>query len=112
MIGPLPIGRQKGGGQLRLDALRFLGATGTPCIVADDDGSFTRNKRMNCLATIQEYYDRACARSWGARGEAPALNVNVKVIRQHQHLLAGIGPDRFVWSGIIPLLRCGIILAF
>ncbi|MEH3038490.1 MAG: ParB N-terminal domain-containing protein [Sphingomonas paucimobilis] len=62
LIEPLSIARQKGGGYLlldghmRLDALRFLDATEAPCVVADDDESFTYNKRVNRLATIQEHY--------------------------------------------------------
>ena len=101
LIEPLSIARQKGGGYLlldghmRLDALRFLGAAEAPCVVADDDESFTYNKRVNRLATIQEHYMIVRALDRGVPEEklARALNVDVKVIRQRRHLLAGISSD-------------------
>jgi len=101
LIEPLSIARQKGGGYLlldghmRLDALRFLGAAEAPCVVADDDESFTYNKRVNRLATIQEHYMIVRALDRGVPEEklARALNVDVKVIRQRRHLLSGISSD-------------------
>lgn len=100
LIEPLSIARQRGGfllldGHMRLDALRFLGVTEAPCVVADDDESFTYNKRVNRLATIQEHYMivRALERGVSEEKLARALNVDVKVIRQRRHLLAGIGGD-------------------
>ena len=88
LIEPLSIARQKGGsyllldGHMRLDALRFLGATEAPCVVAADDESFTYNKRVNRLATIQEHYMivRALDRGVSEEKLARALNVDVKVI--------------------------------
>ncbi len=62
LIEALSIARQKGSsyllldGHMRFDALRFLGATEAPCVVADDDESFTYNTRVNRLATIQGHY--------------------------------------------------------
>lgn len=101
LIEPLSIARQKNGsyllldGHMRLDALRFLDAPEAPCVVADDDESFTYNKRVNRLATIQEHYMivRALDRGVSEEKLARALNVDVKVIRQRRHLLAGISPD-------------------
>jgi len=101
LIEPLSIARQKSGeyllldGHMRLDALRFLGATDAPCVVADDDESFTYNKRVNRLATIQEHYMivRALERGVPEEKLARALNVDVKVIRQRRHLLAGISRE-------------------
>ncbi len=101
LIEPLSIARQKNGsyllldGHMRLDALRFLGAADAACVVADDDESFTYNKRVNRLATIQEHYMIVRALDRGVPEEklARALNVDVKVIRQRRHLLAGISPD-------------------
>ncbi len=101
LIEPLSIARQKDGsyllldGHMRLDALRFLGAADAACVVADDDESFTYNKRVNRLATIQEHYMIVRALDRGVPEEklARALNVDVKVIRQRRHLLAGISPD-------------------
>lgn len=101
LIEPLSIARQKDGsyllldGHMRLDALRFLGAADAACVVADDDESFTYNKRVNRLATIQEHYMIVRALDRGVPEEklARALNVDAKVIRQRRHLLAGISPD-------------------
>lgn len=102
LIEPLSIARQKGGGgyllldgHMRLDALRFLGATEAACVVADDDEAFTYNKRVNRLATIQEHYMIVRALDRGVPEEklARALNVDVKVIRQRRHLLSGISTD-------------------
>lgn len=101
LIEPLSIARQKDGsyllldGHMRLDALRFLGATEVARVVADDDESFTYNKRVNRLATIQEHYMivRALDRGVSEEKLARALNVDVKVIRQRRHLLAGITAD-------------------
>jgi len=101
LIEPLSIARQKDGsyllldGHMRLDALRFLGAAEVACVVADDDESFTYNKRVNRLATIQEHYMivRALDRGVSEEKLARALNVDVKVIRQRRHLLAGITAD-------------------
>jgi hypothetical protein len=102
LIEPLSIARQKGGGgyllldgHMRLDALRFLGATEAACVVADDDEAFTYNKRVNRLATIQEHYMIVRALDRGVPEEklARALNVDVKVIRQRRHLLSGISAD-------------------
>ena len=102
LIEPLSIARQKGGGgyllldgHMRLDALRFLGATEAACVVADDEEAFTYNKRVNRLATIQEHYMIVRALDRGVPEEklARALNVDVKVIRQRRHLLSGISAD-------------------
>ncbi len=101
LIEPLSIARQKDGsyllldGHMRLDALRSLGTAEAPCVVADDDESFTYNKRVNRRATIQEHYMIVRALDRGVPEEklARALNVDVKVIRQRRHLLAGICPD-------------------
>ena len=101
LIEPLSVARQKDGsyllldGHVRLDALRSLGTPEAPCVVADDDESFTYNKRVNRLATIQEHYMIVRALDRGVPEEklARALNVDVKVIRQRRHLLAGICPD-------------------
>lgn len=101
LVEPLSVARQKGGGYLlldghiRLDVLRFLGVAEAPCIIAADDESFTYNKRVNRLATIQEHYMIVRALDRGVPEEklARALNVDVKVIRQRRHMLAGISAD-------------------
>ena len=101
LIEPLCIARQKGGvyllldGHLRLDVLHVRGIDEAPCIVADDDESFTYNKRVNRLAVIQEHHMivRALERGVSEQKLARALNVDVKVIRQRRSWLEGISPD-------------------
>lgn len=101
LIEPISIARQRDGtflildGHVRLDALVAQGATVAACIVANDDESFTYNKRVNRLATIQEHYMivRALERGVSEEKLARALNVDVKVIRQRRHLLSGISQD-------------------
>src|SRR5690242_5149727 len=43
-------------GHIRLVALRELGHTEAPCLVANDDETYTYNNRINRLSTIQEHY--------------------------------------------------------
>jgi hypothetical protein len=101
VIEPLSIARQKGGayllldGHMRLDALRAEGALEAPCIIANDDESFTYNKRVNRLAAIQEHHMivRALERGVSEEKLARALDVDVKVIRLRRSLLDGISPD-------------------
>lgn len=101
LIEPLSVARQKTGGHLlldghvRLDALRLQGAIEAACIVADDDESFTYNKRVNRLQPIQEHYMivRALERGVSEEKLARALDVDAKVIRQRRNMLAGIGAD-------------------
>jgi hypothetical protein len=101
LIEPISVARQRGGtflildGHVRLDALVAQGASVAACVVASDDESFTYNKRVNPLATIQEHYMivRALERGVSEEKLARALNVDVKVIRQRRHLLSGISQD-------------------
>jgi hypothetical protein len=101
LIEPLSVARQKGGryllldGHVRFDALRAQGASHARCVVAEDDESFTYNKRINRLAAIQEHYMivRALERGVSEEKLARALNVDVKVIQQRRHLLSGISSE-------------------
>ena len=98
LVEPLSIARQKAGpyllldGHVRFEALRQQGVARARCIVAEDDESFTYNKRVNRLAPIQEHYMivRAIARGVSEEKLARALDVDVKIIRHRRHLLAGI----------------------
>jgi ParB-like chromosome segregation protein Spo0J len=95
------VAREKGGryllldGHVRFDALRAHGASQARCVVAADDEAFTYNKRINRLAAIQEHYMivRALERGVSEEKLARALNVDVKVIQQRRHLLAGISSE-------------------
>ncbi len=92
LIEPLSVVRQKDGayllldGHVRLDALRAQGAVEAACIVANDDESFTYNKRVNRLAPIQEHrmIARALDRGVSEAKLARALAVDVKIIRQRR----------------------------
>ena len=101
LIEPLSVARQKDGtflvldGHVRLDVLRELGANEVACVLASDDESFTYNKRVNRLATIQEHYMIA---NLVGRGISPdrlarALAVDVRAICLKRNLLVGINPD-------------------
>lgn len=101
LIEPISVAGQRDGtflildGHVRLDALVAQGAMVAACVFASDDESFTYNKRVNRLATIQEHYMivRALERGVSEEKLARALNVDVKVIRQRRHLLSGISQD-------------------
>ncbi|MDV6333159.1 plasmid partitioning protein RepB C-terminal domain-containing protein [Asticcacaulis sp. 201] len=101
LVEPLAVAPQKGNqfllldGHIRLEALRQQGATHAACIIADDDESFTHNKRVNRLPAIQEHHMivRAVERGVSEAKLASWLDVDVKVIRQRRHMLNGISPE-------------------
>ena len=82
-------------GHLRLCALRELGHVEARCLVADDDESFTYNKRVNRLAPIQEHHMivKAIERGVPEQKLARALDVDVKVIKQRRNMLSGISAE-------------------
>lgn len=103
IVEPLVIHRQKNpkdkylllDGHLRLEALKDLGATEAPCLVAKDDEAFTYNKRINRLASIQEHYMilNAIKNGVSEARVAQALGVDIARIRQKRKLLDGICPE-------------------
>ena len=63
LVEPLVVSRPKSGGpyllldgHVRFSAMRDQGSSQARCLIASDDESFTYNKRVNRLATIQEHY--------------------------------------------------------
>ena len=82
-------------GHVRLHVLKEMGDTTVTCLVATDDESFTYNKRISRLATIQEHKMilRAVERGVSEARIAAALNVNIALIRQKRTLLNGICPE-------------------
>jgi hypothetical protein len=82
-------------GHVRLHVLKEMGEESVTCLVATDDESFTYNKRISRLATIQEHKMilRAVERGVSEARIAAALNVNVELIRQKRTLLNGICPE-------------------
>lgn len=82
-------------GHVRLHVLQAMGETTVTCLVATDDESFTYNKRISRLATIQEHKMilRAVERGVSEVRIAAALNVDVALIRRKRTLLNGICPE-------------------
>ncbi|GAB1364054.1 plasmid partitioning protein RepB C-terminal domain-containing protein [Rhodobacter sp.] len=82
-------------GHVRVHVLKEMGETTVTCLVATDDESFTYNKRISRLATIQEHKMilRAVERGVSEARIAAALNVNIALIRQKRTLLNGICPE-------------------
>lgn len=82
-------------GHMRLLALRQLGYTDAPCLIATDDESYTYNNRINRIATIQEHQmlRRAVERGVSVERLAKALNVDISLIHKKVSLLDGICPE-------------------
>lgn len=102
MIEPLAVAPQETDGRrmlldghLRYHALREHGITEAKCIVADDDDSFTYNKRVNRLATVQEHYmiNKAIERGVPEEKIAAALGITPRSLYRRKGLLTGIAPE-------------------
>ena len=122
LVEPLIVFRQKGrqanyallDGHVRLEILKNLGAEHAPCLLAKEDETFTYNKRISRLASVQEHYMILNAIENGASQEriATALGVNVQSIRTKRNLLNGICKeaidtlkDRHFPTGTIGVMR-------
>ena len=79
-------------GHLRLEVLKQIGQTHARCLIANDDETYTYNKRVNQLTPIQEHVMILKAIKGGVLEEriAKALNVDVASIRQKRDLLMGV----------------------
>ena len=88
-------------GHMRVLALRELGETEAPCLIAADDETYTYNNRINRLSTIQEHYmlRRAIDRGVSKERLARAFNLDVSSIDKRVNLLEG------VTAGAVVLLR-------
>ncbi len=101
LIEPLSVARQNDGnylivdGHVRLEGLKQSQCTEARCVVADDDESFTYNKRVNRPPPIQEHYMIVNALNRGVSEDflAKSLDMDIKLIRARRHLLAGITSD-------------------
>lgn len=82
-------------GHMRVEALKELGETEVTCLVSKDDESFTYNKHINRLSTVQEHKMILRAIEQGVKEEkiAAALNINVRSIALKRDLLVGICPE-------------------
>jgi glutaredoxin-related protein len=101
-------------GHIRFEILKELGYTLIPCLLSSDDESYTYNKKINRLATIQEHFMIRRAIEQGVNEErlATALNIDIRAIRTKMNLLNGICPEviellknREISPNIFPLLR-------
>jgi hypothetical protein len=98
IIEPLIIFPQKGDtyllldGHIRLEVLKQIGETHARCLIATDDETYTYNKRVNRMATIQEHAMILKATRSGVSEEriAKVLRVDVASIRQKRDLLTGV----------------------
>lgn len=103
IIEPLVVARPKNGdsryllldGHLRFAVLVDMGERKIRCLISDDDESYTYNKRINRLATIQEHYMimRALERGVSEEKIAKALDLDIKQIKRRRSLLEGICPE-------------------
>ena len=88
-------------GHMRVLALRELGKSEAPCLIATDDETYTYNNRVNRLSTIQEHYmlRRAVDRGVSKERLARAFNLDITSIDKRMNLLEG------VTAGAVVLLR-------
>ncbi len=79
-------------GHIRLAVLKQIGETNVRCLIATDDETYTYNKRINRMATIQEHSMILKATRSGVSEEriARVLKVDVASIRAKRDLLNGI----------------------
>ena len=82
-------------GHLRLEALKQLGETQAVCLVSTDDESFTYNRRVNRLSSVQEHNMIVKAIEQGVSKEriAEALDVDIRHIHERQNMLRNIAPE-------------------
>ena len=101
-------------GHVRLEALKHIGETDVRCLVSTDDETYTYNKRVNRMATIQEHAMILKAIRSGVSEDriAKVLRVDVGNIRQKRDLLNGICKEaseilknRYVALGVFVILR-------
>ena len=107
LIEPLVVFPRKAGdyllldGHTRFDILKRSGATEVRVIFANDDESYTYNKRVNHLPPVAQHFMILKALKNGVSEEriALSLNVNVSNIRKKRDMLVGICPE------VVELLR-------
>jgi hypothetical protein len=79
-------------GHVRLDVLQQLGQSHSPCLIATDDETYTYNKRVSRMATVQEHVMILKAIKSGLSEDriAKTLAVDIASIRQKRDLLDGV----------------------
>lgn len=101
-------------GHSRLIALQASGETHARCLIGNEDDTYTYNKKINRLASIQAINMIIRAVNAGVSVEqiAQALNLSPGTIREKFNLLNGVCDDAIrimtdqeVPSGVFPILR-------
>jgi ParB-like chromosome segregation protein Spo0J len=101
-------------GHIRPEVLKQTGETEARCLIATDDETYTYNKRVNRMATIQEHAMILKATQSGVSEEriAKVLRVDVASIRQKRDLLIGVCKEaaeilknKHVSLGVFAVLR-------
>jgi hypothetical protein len=101
-------------GHVRLAVLKQIGETQARCLIATDDETYTYNRRINRMATIQEHTMILKATRSGVSEEriAKVLKVDVASIRAKRDLLNGICletaellKNKHVSLGVFSILR-------
>jgi ParB-like chromosome segregation protein Spo0J len=98
IVEPLSVFPQKAGtylildGHVRVEALRELGQTEAPCLVANEVEGYTYNHKVNRISPIQANRMILKALDAGVSEDriAKALNLTVSTVRSNRHLLLGI----------------------
>ena len=82
-------------GHIRYWALKNHGESSVMCLVSKDDESYTYNKRISRLSSVQEHFMILKAIDKGVSEDriAKVLNVNIRTIRLKRSLLNGISPE-------------------
>lgn len=101
VVEPVSVFPQSGGkflildGHARVEALREMGLSEVPCLIATKDEGYTYNKKVNHIAPIQANRMILKALDAGVPEEriAKALNLAVKTVRDNRGLLQGICPE-------------------
>lgn len=101
-------------GHVRIEALKDLKEKQVTCLISTDDESFTYNKHINRLSTIQEHkmIVRAVERGVSEEKIAKALNVDVRSIILKRKMLDGVCKeavdmlkDKMVSGGVFRILK-------
>jgi hypothetical protein len=101
-------------GHMRVDILKEQGVKEVRCLISTDDESFTYNRHVSRLSSIQEHKMILNALERGLSEEklAKSLNVDITNIRRKRDLLNGICEDaanllkdKMVSAGAFPILR-------
>ena len=100
LIEPLTVGRAVPpgnmhillDGHIRVLALRHLGITTAPCLVATDEETYTYNNRLNRISSVQEHVmiRRAVDRGVPKERLAKALSLDITSIVKKMNLLDGV----------------------